>query len=426
MELKANYRILHFLSPVKWEKKVFINDADANWKVAKKTIDFLPNCHHFIITPLEHNIEKKDNITFIEYDYPKSVQLIRGMFDYRNVSFDFTKYDIDFVFNHQPEITFNIQQWFHTKRYYEDVKYFNFFHWIDCNKSRGSTTGCPSFYMRQLESMTISHRNFVHTNTSIDYMMENFKKKNYTPSVDNISYMPLSGDIVENVEQKENLSNVLVFNHRWNKSSGIKRFEKYLDIIPKEYKIWVTDEKCDIEDERIIKKRCDEKNFNILMTSCKANLSFIDGYSTWNLSAQDCLMRGKPLLAYRHPMLENLLGDDYPYFFENEEDFIKILTKLPKNLYEYKEKLSKWDDIFKNNLIQSMNELWKDTKKPPKDAPSWMDKIENNIHTKKEIAPLVNPRVKLNGTAHYVRRHLLHNGYKYDFNSSETYYIKWD
>jgi hypothetical protein len=67
---------------------------------------------------------------------------------------------------------------------------------------------------------------------------------------------------------------------------------------------------------------------------------------------------------------------------------------------------------------------WKDTVKPPKDAPAWMDTIQNGIHEKKEIAPIVNPRVKLNGTAHYVRRHLLHNGYKDDINRTETYYTK--
>jgi hypothetical protein len=125
-------RILHVLSPVKWDGNTFNAKADSNFKVCKKTIDFLPECHHYILSPLTHNIGmQRDNITFIKYDYPKSVQLNRGMFDYRSISFDFTRLYIDFVFNHQPELTFNIQQWFHSNRYFEDVSYFSFYHWID-------------------------------------------------------------------------------------------------------------------------------------------------------------------------------------------------------------------------------------------------------------------------------------------------------
>ena len=126
-------RILHVLSPVKWDGDKFNAAADANWKVAEKTIRFLPNCHHYVLVPHNHNITLRgSNISFIKYDYPKSVQLNRGMFDYRQIRFDFTKLDVDFVFNHQPELTYNIHQWFSTNRYYEDVAYFGFYHWIDC------------------------------------------------------------------------------------------------------------------------------------------------------------------------------------------------------------------------------------------------------------------------------------------------------
>ena len=93
-------RILHILSPVKWKGDTFNAKADANWKVAEKTIKWLPNCHHYILAPLKHNITLKGrNITFLKYNYPKSVQLNRGMFDYRNIKFDFTRCDVDFVFN---------------------------------------------------------------------------------------------------------------------------------------------------------------------------------------------------------------------------------------------------------------------------------------------------------------------------------------
>ena len=196
--MNKTFRILHILSPVKWEGNTYDAASDSNWKVVEKTISFLPECHHYILCPLEHNITLRgSNISFIKYDYPKSVQLNRGMFDYRQVKFDFTRCDIDFVFNSQSELLFNVHQWFHSSRYYEDITYFNFYHWLDCNESRGSVSGCPSFYMRQLEAMSISDGNFVHSDKSLEYLRSNFKGKDIDVSslLSPFYYMPLSSKV---------------------------------------------------------------------------------------------------------------------------------------------------------------------------------------------------------------------------------------
>lgn len=424
----TNFRILHFLSPVKWKGKMFLNNHDANWKVAKKTIDFLPQCHHFVIVPLQHTIEPQSNVTFVEYDYPRSVQLNRCMFDYRNIKLDFTRIDIDFVFNHEPAQINTIQNWFHTKRYFEDVKYFSFYHWIDCNKSRGSVTGSPSFYMRQLESFTLSTKNFIHSKASLTFFHSNFKKLGYTPIIDETktTFMPLSckGDIKLLEPSHNKYSNILVFNHRYNKSSGIKILEKYLPNIPKKYKIWITDERCKLKGENIIVKSCDKEEYNELMSNCHASLSFIKDYSTWNLSAQDSLIRNKPLIGYKHPMLEELLGEDYPYLFTKESEFLELLETVPQFVNGYDEMLSKHDMKFRYNLISSMNEHWKDTKNPPKDSPFWINEIEQGNNIKKNITNIVKPNLTFNASNHYIRRHLLHNGYKDDYNALETTYLK--
>ena len=163
-----NFRILHVLSPVKWMGEYFNSKADSNWKAVEKTIGFLPDCHHYVLCPTQHNISlKADNVTFIKYDYPKSVQLNRGTFDYRQIRFDFTRCDIDFIFTHQPELIYPLHVWLHTNRYFEDVSIFGLFHWVDCSQSRGSVSGSPSFYMRQLDAMHNLEASFIHSDKSL-------------------------------------------------------------------------------------------------------------------------------------------------------------------------------------------------------------------------------------------------------------------
>jgi len=415
-------RILHVLSPVKWDGDTFNCNADSNWKVCEKTINFLPDCHHYILVPLKHNIQiQQDNVSYIRYDYPKSVQLNRGIFDYRKLIFDFTRLDIDFVFNHQPEICFNIQQWFHTQRYFPDMKIFNFYHWIDCKESRGSVQGCPSFYMRQLEAMHISSGNFIHCDLSLEYLKSNFVGFDAQHLISKVYQMPLSSKIdVEPTHFDLPDKKILLFNHRWNESSGIKKLIEYSENLPKEYLIWITDERCDVKNDKFIIKHLSYSDYAYLVKKCYASLCFIDGYSTWNLSIQDSLLMGRPLLYFEHPTIKKVVGEDYNGYFQSKEQFFNLLNKLPEIKTDI---INEHDFIFEIQLKGAITEHWKDTRKAPKDAPEWIKNIENGITDKKSIANRVNSKVRLNGTAHYIRRYLLHNGIRDNVNKSHTEYF---
>ena len=419
-----NLRILHILSPVKWQGDTFNAKADANWKVAEKTIKWLPNCHHYILVPLKHNISiQGKNITFLKYNYPRSVQLNRGMFDYRNIRFDFTRCDIDFVFNHQPELTFNIQQWFHSNRYFESVKYFGFYHWIDCKQSRGSVGGCPSFYMRQLESMHILDANFIHSYKSLDYLKSNFKDIDISALISNVYEMPLSGKLdIEPTPFDLPNKKILVFNHRWAKSSGVKKLLEYTKDLSDDYLIWVTDESCDIKDKRFFVKSLPYSDYAYLMQNCYASLCFIDGYTTWNLSAQDSTLKNRPLLYLEHDMIKKVVGDNNGASFSNVKEFKYLLLNLPK-VDSYK--IIEHDFIFELQLKRALQDNWHDTKGTPKDSKAWIDNIKKGIVEKNKIAFNVNPKVRLNATAHFIRRNLLNNGISDNINDPYTnYYIK--
>ena len=88
-----------------------MHQADSNYKVMMKTIKWLPDCHHFVLVPKNNTIPPMgDNVTLIPFPYAGSVLFNRGFFDSKALlkSFDFQKQDIDFIFNHQPELTYNV------------------------------------------------------------------------------------------------------------------------------------------------------------------------------------------------------------------------------------------------------------------------------------------------------------------------------
>jgi len=420
-----NFRILHILSPLKWNGNVFNSKADSNWKVCEKTIRFLPNCHHYIVVPLQHDIELKGaNVTFVRYDYAKTMMLNRGMFNFKQIRFDFNNIDVDFVFTHQSELSYNLFQWFHTNRYFEDVAYFGFYHWIDCNKSRGSATGCPSFYMRQLEAMHSLDANFIHSPISLDYMKSNFGNFDITPLIKNIYEMPLSSkfEVEPTPFDLPKDKKILVFNHRWNESSGIKRLMEYSKELPEEYVVWITDANCDVTMPNFIVKHLKYSDYAYLIQNCYASLCFINGYSTWNLSAQDSILMGKPLIYFDHPTIKLVVGEANDGCFKTKEEFMHLLENLPN---VDATKLHEHDFVFELQLKSAMLEYWKDTKKPPMDTQRWIKAIEGGFNTKTLIMDKVYPNARATGSQHYIRRHLLHNGYKDNIkNPTPEYYIE--
>ena len=428
MKQPKNLRILHFLSPVKWKNDLFISDADANFKVMKKTVEFLPECHHYIMMPRKYTEKLSGaNITNIRYDYPASVFLNRYLFDHKKVvGFDFDKIDVDFIFNHQPEQTLSLQVWFGANRYYRDIHTFNFFHWIDCRDSGGGFKDVqPINFMRQFEATVVGDVNFFHTQKSVNYLLSNFKEMSFMPEIKNATFMPLSGSKTEvKSEFKMPEKKVIVFNHRWNKSSGVERFLKYTENFDDDYVFWITDDKnCDVQRDNFIIKSLNYEDFNFLMSNCHCNVTFIDGYTTWNLSAQDALIRNRPAVVYDHE-ITNEVCFNRALTFKTKEEFINQIKNVPDRIESFDHKIH--DEKFKTNLITALNNLWEDTKQVPKAAEKFFKTIkEHNIRTKYEILSKVHDKVISNGSNHGIRRHCLHNGLRDDITEPyPTYYFE--
>jgi len=157
-------RILHVMSPVRWRSTKFMHQADSNYKVMLKTIKWLPMCHHYVLVPPNNTIPYLgDNVTIIKFPYAGSVIFNRGFFDSKALlkTIDFQKLDVDFIFNHQPELLYNVYNAILTDRYGMTVDSYNFFHWVDCEKSR-PTGGYPVGFFRQMEAIDLSTKSYLH------------------------------------------------------------------------------------------------------------------------------------------------------------------------------------------------------------------------------------------------------------------------
>jgi hypothetical protein len=214
---------------------------------------------------------------------------------------------------------------------------------------------------------------------------------------------------------------ILVFNHRWNESSGIKKLIEYTKDLPEEYLIWITDEGCDVDMPNFFVKHLRYSDYAYLVQNCYASICFISGYSTWNLSVQDSILMGKPLLYFDHPTIKLVVGEENNGVFKNKNQFVDLLNNLPN---VDSTKLHEHDFIFELQLKGAMQSYWKDTKKPPLDTERWIKAIEGGFNTKKELIDRVYSGTRSTGSQHFIRRHLLHNGYKDNIKNSMTEYYR--
>ena len=105
---------------------------------------------------------------------------------------------------------------------------FLFFHWVDSPQSKPSETYTEGFW-RQIEAIDLSTKTFFHCDASIDYMKSNWKKPRITGEINDenfrkkITHMPLAADpfLKESKPIPLPKKKILLFNHRWNKTTGI-------------------------------------------------------------------------------------------------------------------------------------------------------------------------------------------------------------
>ena len=426
-------RILHYLNPVRYDTTGrFQSEFDSNYKVVEKTISFLPMCHHYIVMPEKHDVlDNRKNVTLLHYPYHRDALSNRSHFYGSRFKrlLDFKTQDIDFVFCHQPEMLYNIFVALNDKRYGQVLNRFLFFHWVDCPQSRASTA-IPDSFMRQLEGIDQADNAFFHTEIANDWLKENFKKEKSTSI--NLDYVkektltfPLASEVLPEPIPVDIPTDkkVLVFNHRWAKSTGFNRMMEYMEGLEDEYKIWCTDynaPKPYVGEST----KLNSGQYRYLLENTEASICFVDNYATWNLAIQDGMRLGKPVLIYEQSNIKKIVGDNYPYLFKTKEEFQEKLRLISKENKDFSWKLPDFNSIFKGNLVNRMEELiTAERKHTPKDGYNWLYCVMNGYKTKAEITEQVQPNMGLNGVWQYIRRWMIYKGVKDNIESPYPSYF---
>jgi hypothetical protein len=398
-------RVLHVLSPVRWSGQKFIHSADSNYRVVEKTISWLPFCHHYVLLPASNDIVGDsmewgedmtvDNITYIKHPYPASVLYNRSFFDSKSflkyVQIHLREIDIDFVLIHQPELLYNVEAALQVARIGPCLKKFSFFHWIDSPASK-PIEDYPEGYFRHLEAITLSDKVFFHCGASKEYLASNWKKPQITQGLNNeyldkkVTYMPLSSvmrwdETEETPIPLPNGKRILVFNHRWNNSTGISKLIKFTEKLDRDkYLVWVTDKDAkrpksgDPAPTWMHVENLTTDKYKYLIKHAYATLTFLDEYATWNMSVQDGLELGTPGLVMNHPVMDWILGTGYLWYFSNQGEFdakLNSLSTIPSLVW----KLPNHDERFKKNLFEAMIENIHVMKQEPKGSREWVKHI---------------------------------------------------
>ena len=429
-------RILHILSPVQFEGNVFNHDRDSNYKCTERFIRWLPECHHYLLVPTIHRIpDNRSNVTLIKFPYPHNAVSNRSQFDataFLKV-IDMKQMDFDFLFCNQPELMYNVLVALMDRRYGEMLHRFAFYHWVDCSASRGSPAIPPS-YMRQLEAMNLCTKFFVHSDVAINYLESNFKRLRAVRGLDHnflagkklfmpTSIVPFGKPIPFELPKDKK---IIVFNHRWSQTTGVNRFLEYTAPLLQDsrYLLWVTDPTAEELPKGYRQSKLSYGEYQYLMQNAYCSVCFVDGYATWNLSVQDGLTLNKPVLVFKHPVMADILGKDsvnggYPFYFETQEEFLKLLEKLPRTISW---PLDDHDAVFKKNLLGAMEECVSYEGDTPKDALTWAWYILNGLHYKNDITNQIQSTIQLNSVWQYIRRWLMNNGFTDNPNSPYTSY----
>ena len=330
----------------------------------------------------------------------------RVEFEYRPnqfMSFRMCDIDIDFIFCHQPELLSNVLWSLMSLRYgMNNTDGINFFHWVDCPESSPAELFPPTFF-RHMEAVNLAQKSFVHSEASLEYWKKNWKgKKDHVVGLNEeiiknkLTYMPLKAKELPKVDGGlwNKKGKPIAYNHRWNETTGRSILPNYMEGLPSEYVIYSTDKKItqpfsgfspvsqgDLDDfgekdeflEGVEKEKGEwesgrfkyayeglEKNKDVLnsqelyadfLRNCYASVCIIKGYGTWNMSVQDPINLKTPTLVYDTPMMREVLGHEYPFYFKTKDEFQTMMQSLPER-FEYP--LRDYKKDFKENLHVSL------------------------------------------------------------------------
>lgn len=324
-----NLRILIYLNPSNIDKVThhFNLNQDSGFVMVTNAIDELNKIskfHFYLLIP-HYDFEWKapKNVTLIKYPYINDALNSRYHFDsvFLNNIFNNYRHDIDLCWTMLPELVGNFKAFFSKRR--EEIPVFCYANWLQNSNASYE----PSYKLRTIEGAMDCNAFGYQSDYMLQYMKDNLFKGF---EIDYSKFYKITPKTnVIDISQNEINENI-VFNHRISAESN---FEKMFSLISSELKLnlWVTNINNGkrIEDKRIEYRSVESrKEYFHDLKKCRFGISYHVGYSMWSMSVLDLMSCGKVVLVPKCNSFIEMFGEQYKYFFENENEFIEKFNIL--------------------------------------------------------------------------------------------------
>lgn len=316
-----------------------------------------------IVTPAHTKLLQYENTEQLIYKFPTYPNTMRVHFDVDKVAniLDVHNQDYDIIYSHLPEHTLQLANYIYNNAGIRP-KIIGYCHWYEVEENTGYSKNVfdlnilGTLEMEQCGVNSKWLKELVLQRAERTFSAEVINKLNRI-----IQPHYLSSDNDFNNTNKT-IEKSIFFNHRPNDYTGWNSFVQVMDKLwekRQDFTVYVTlADECRPYIKRVELER--NKYFDFIK-QMHVGVGYFQTYSAWSLSVTDGLTRGLPYLLPKKLCYPEMVGPDYPLFYENETEFLNKLEAALDNKNFKADHANEMEEIadslsYKNTVLQWFDE----------------------------------------------------------------------